>query len=74
MQRVMGSIPGLGTKTPHAVCHGQGNMKEKGGGEESEDGKDNMEKQKETRPLVIRVNYSINPYLEFAPLLNFSVK
>jgi len=26
----MGSIPGLGTKTPHAVCHGQGNMKEKG--------------------------------------------
>ena len=53
MQRVMGSIPGLGTKTPHAVCHGQGNMKEKGGGEESEDGKDNMEKQKETRPLVI---------------------
>ena len=27
----MGSIPGLGTKTPHAVCHGQGNMKEKGG-------------------------------------------
>ena len=27
----VGSIPGLGTKIPHAVCHGQGNMKEKGG-------------------------------------------